>query len=262
MRLGTLSGKLGYLAPEQASGGIIDARSDLFALGLVMRECLTLTPVYPAGDPSRTLDLARRADIASLAAECPQLDAQIVSVLGRLLARDPALRFQRADEVEAALTPIVRRLQADAAGLRAFVESALRDEDTQGHLVLSPPTAPALEGRRARRASPSRPWLQLVADLVVLVTTAIALRAPGPLTPVGQPFLPAAPAHLSDVTSPLTVRSSAAPLPGKPTLAASSTHKKQSRREPAGAARRARPFARTDDSQIVSGPELRNPFVQ
>lgn len=249
MRLGTRSGKLAYLAPEQATGGRIDARSDLFALGLVMRECLTLSPVYPAGDPSHTLALARRAEFATLARELPGLDAQIVGVVDRLLARDPALRFQRADEVETALTPIVRRLQADTAGLRAFVEAALRDEDTAPHLLGAPPTLLA--------PSPSRTWLPLVAVPLLILAVGVALPAPGARTPA-----PAAPPPLVDVSTPIAPLVAPRLPPSKIPPTTSRVHKQRSRSAPKLTSRRPRPFDPEDDRPVVSGPDLKDPFAR
>ena len=80
-----LMGTLNYLAPEVASTHLpIDARSDLYSLGVVLFELLTGR--HPGGQSA--LDLARQA---------PHLSEEVLSLVGELLASDPLRRPQSAE---------------------------------------------------------------------------------------------------------------------------------------------------------------------
>lgn len=93
-------GTLGFAAPEQLQGKQTDARTDLYTLGAVLYYLLSGGSFYD-----------RQTDVrAGLAHGCPKA---LVSAIGRMLEEDPALRFQRAEEVRASLEPLFRQ---DAAG--------------------------------------------------------------------------------------------------------------------------------------------------
>jgi len=84
-----------YMSPEQCLGRLVDARSDLYSLGAVLFEMMTGKKIY---------DGANSADVIAMhvSAPVPQL-AELLSVhqplLDRLLAKEPADRFQSAAEV-------------------------------------------------------------------------------------------------------------------------------------------------------------------
>jgi len=97
-RDGQVKGKLAYMAPEQASQGTCDARSDLFAMGIILWECVTGRRMFRAESTAATLNKLLHDEIAPPSAVDPEL-APLDPLLRRALARDPAARFQSAEEM-------------------------------------------------------------------------------------------------------------------------------------------------------------------
>ncbi|MCU0672811.1 MAG: protein kinase, partial [Myxococcota bacterium] len=100
---GRVKGKFAYMAPEQALGKDVDRRSDVFALGVILWELLTLQRLFKRDAPAETiLALVNEAVPApsSIARDVsPALDAIVL----KALARDPAERFATARELARAL---------------------------------------------------------------------------------------------------------------------------------------------------------------
>jgi serine/threonine-protein kinase len=112
-RQGQIKGKVGYLSPEQIKGDPIDARVDLFALGVVLHELLCLEPLFygEGGDLAalyRIMEMpipapsSRRRDVP------PALDALVL----RALARAPAERHASAAELGDGLEAILAGMTA------------------------------------------------------------------------------------------------------------------------------------------------------
>ena len=100
---GVVVGTLDYLSPEQARGGPVDGRSDLYALGILLFEMLTGRLPFPGGSEVEVLvqRLAGAAqDLSTVDVEVP---APLAAIVRRLLQRDPARRYQSAREVLADL---------------------------------------------------------------------------------------------------------------------------------------------------------------
>ena len=100
---GALMGTIEYMSPEQAMGKQLDARSDLFAVGLIFYELLTCKLPFKAETAMASL-LKRNQERALPAAE---LDASIPKglsdIVSKCLERDPNLRYQSAQEILADL---------------------------------------------------------------------------------------------------------------------------------------------------------------
>ncbi len=110
-RWGIIAGTPQYMSPEQARGEPLDCRSDLFSLGCVLYEMAT--GVSPFRTDSTLATLRRLIDDApqSMLALNPELPPWFVSIVDRLLEKDPAKRFSSAKEVSELLEGCLAHLQ-------------------------------------------------------------------------------------------------------------------------------------------------------
>jgi hypothetical protein len=98
-------GKVGYMSPEMARNQPIDARSDLFSLGVSIYETLIGERIY-TGDLNTPPDKIYAQTVPSLEAKCPGLPPGLQGVLDRALAIDPAERFSDAEAFATALRQV------------------------------------------------------------------------------------------------------------------------------------------------------------
>ena len=92
-RTGSFVGTIEYCAPEQIEGGAVDARTDVYALGCVLWECLTGTPPFHRPTEVAVLNAHLHAEPPKLAREVPELPAGLEPVLAKALAKDPLDRY-------------------------------------------------------------------------------------------------------------------------------------------------------------------------
>ncbi len=98
-RHGAAVGTRGFMAPEQLLGETVDARADLFALGLLLYWMLTGERPFGTGDP---MDMAHRTvteDPAPMGDLRPGLPDGLVALVLKLLKKDPNERYQSAEEL-------------------------------------------------------------------------------------------------------------------------------------------------------------------
>jgi len=113
-------GKVGYMSPEMARNQPIDARSDLFSLGVSIYETLIGERIY-TGDLNTPPDKIYAQTIPLLAVKCPGLPPGLQPVLDRALAIDREARFPDAESFATALrqVAIAQRLLYSAPELAA-----------------------------------------------------------------------------------------------------------------------------------------------
>ncbi|WNG20993.1 protein kinase [Cystobacter fuscus] len=99
------SGTPAYMAPEQLEGKPLSARTDLYALGIILFEMLTGTRPFTGEDTKSTVLQRLHTPAPSPRQFRPGLDTRWEALVLRALEREPARRFQSARELIAALPP-------------------------------------------------------------------------------------------------------------------------------------------------------------
>ena len=103
---GTTVGTVSYMSPEQACGQAVDARSDLFACGVVLYEMATGTLPFKADSWAATIAAVLNRAPRPVREVKPDVWPEIGRVIGRALEKDPKARYQSAGEMRADLVRI------------------------------------------------------------------------------------------------------------------------------------------------------------
>jgi serine/threonine protein kinase/tetratricopeptide (TPR) repeat protein len=96
---GTLLGTVLYMSPEQAYGKPADHRSDLFSLGVVLYESLTGRLPFAGDSLPDVLDRLLHREPQPVSQVVPGIVAEMDAVVGRALAKEPAIRYQTARDL-------------------------------------------------------------------------------------------------------------------------------------------------------------------
>lgn len=116
-RVGTLKGKIAYLSPEQINGQPVDARSDIFALGIVAWELLTLSRPFCKDSDNEMTIIGKISECdknvtapSTVNAEVP---AALDEVILKALRKNPDERYASAAEFQKALRDVMMRFYPD-----------------------------------------------------------------------------------------------------------------------------------------------------
>ena len=107
-QIGILKGKFSYMSPEQVRGLHVDRRSDLFSLGIVLYELLTLERLFLGDSDFDTLEKIRKVEMSPPSLYNPHIPKELEDIVLRALAKSPEDRFQDTHEFADALEQFMR----------------------------------------------------------------------------------------------------------------------------------------------------------
>lgn len=208
---GFIKGKLSYVAPEYTFG-LLDARADLFAVGVIAHELIAGDRLFLADSDLETVGNVRDKPIQPPSRYDPRVPRELDDIVLTALQRDPDRRWQSAAAMRTALTALARDLgPVSRDELRAWVAWAFACEPRRDSMVVRlldtweptravaaptpaparevisvpapvPPPVPAAAGRAARGPLAATTELdarpsQVMPGLVVLLLVALGLAA-------------------------------------------------------------------------------------
>ncbi|WP_437631930.1 serine/threonine-protein kinase [Sorangium sp. So ce854] len=205
-----LQGKAGYMSPEQARGEPLDARSDLFATGILLWELLAGRRMYSAGPGAslskeeargELLELARRAAIPPLVERGLPEEAALHAIVARALAASPDDRYPSAAAMLRDVTAYAAAAEMTASPLRfgAWLRDSFGTEMVAARrareravraLELGPPAV--LEPLATAAATPAAmaaaaPLAMAAAPLAMAAAAPLAMAAAPAVLPAGAP---------------------------------------------------------------------------
>ncbi|RVU41000.1 PEGA domain-containing protein [Lujinxingia sediminis] len=105
---GMIKGKFSYMSPEQVRGLHVDHRSDIFSMGVVLYELLTLERLFTGESDFETLEKIRRVEMSPPSLYNPHIPKALEDIVLRALSGNPEERFQTAYEFGEALERFMR----------------------------------------------------------------------------------------------------------------------------------------------------------
>ncbi len=122
-RAGDIKGKFSHMSPEQCLGKTVDRRSDVFALGIVLFELVTVRGLFRGDSDFAKMKAIVEGTTQRPSKYRPDLPPELDEIILKALARDPANRYQTADELRVALErfAIMNNLRSSTTALADYV---------------------------------------------------------------------------------------------------------------------------------------------
>jgi serine/threonine protein kinase len=113
-RAGTVAGTPAYMSPEQASGGAVDARSDIFSFGAVLYEMVTGRRAFPGTSSAETLAAVLKEQPKAPSEVVPEVPRDLERIILRCLRKEPERRFQHATDLRVELQEVKEESDSQA----------------------------------------------------------------------------------------------------------------------------------------------------
>lgn len=129
-RAGVVKGKFAYMSPEQCTGGNIDRRTDIFALGIILFELCTARRLFKRGNTFETYEAIIKCEVPDPSTVNPAVSQKVGQVILKALAKKPDDRFPTTEAMQEALELAMRRSQVrgSALDLSRFIEQNFKDQ--------------------------------------------------------------------------------------------------------------------------------------
>ncbi len=173
---GTVLGTPEYMSPEQAEGGEVDARSDIYSLGIMAHEMLIGRVPFTGKSAIAILRQQVDAEPPALSAGRPELPPALDAIVARALAKTPDERYGSAALMAADLVRVGHTselAELAAAGLPATARTIMTPM-TGGLSSPGAPTVPTIKQKSARQ-EPSRKRLALILGGAAVLGVLIAV---------------------------------------------------------------------------------------
>jgi hypothetical protein len=145
-------GKLSYMAPEQAEGKDVDARADVFALGVTIWETLTIRSLIPPDDPAAAANLLRSGEFLPPSTWNPEVSPALDAIVMGCLRIDPEQRTPSAQQVAQDLHGILHE-RAPGYGRQQLARTVQWLFPERGWELLPEPERPPAQPSPDERAS-------------------------------------------------------------------------------------------------------------
>ena len=192
--VGSTVGTLAYMSPEQARGEVLDSRSDLFSLGVVLYEMATRQIPFPGATSALVFVKLLNQQPEPVRDWNEAIPKDLDKIIMKLMAKERAQRFQTAHELFEALS----RVGEKSAGgwLRKAVNSS---QNTSA--PVSRPAEPIVRERRSQKRRPSDPEIPVARPAEDKPSSRPSSEAPQFLRPVARVPIHASPRPSSEVIS-------------------------------------------------------------
>jgi serine/threonine-protein kinase len=173
---GSIVGTAQYLSPEQARGTEVDQRSDLYSLGVVLYELLTGQTPFDGDTPVEIAMKHLSATPRPPSQIRHDVPRELDMVVMRALAKDPAARYQSADEMEADLERVLRGAPVAAATTDSATQIMQMPAGAAGAASAATMIAPrgAVVEEVVEEEQRGRPWWPWLVAALFVIAAAIA----------------------------------------------------------------------------------------
>jgi serine/threonine protein kinase len=139
---GAVIGTARYMSPEQIKGERVDARTDLYSLGVTLFEMLSGRPPYESDSVMTMMMMHVQDPVPNLLELRPDVPAAIVAIIYRALSKEPAERYATAAEMASALRDVLGSLENNNAAMPAAApaETVLETATAATTPAASPPS--------------------------------------------------------------------------------------------------------------------------